>query len=89
MNFFIKSTITAKIGFASHQNSVPVVRDLEVVNKGLTALENLVLDFLPISRFWKRKAERANSATAPSNDRLTKGDDFKNRAKAKVPHIIF
>jgi len=38
MKITIKSTITAKIGFASHQNSGPVVRELEVVNEGGTAL---------------------------------------------------
>lgn len=40
----IKSTITAKIGFASHQNSVPVVRELEVVSDGELTLENLLLE---------------------------------------------
>jgi len=47
----IKTTITAKISYASHQNSVPVVREVEVVNEGETTLENLVLELSRILRF--------------------------------------
>ena len=39
----IKSTVAQKIGFASHQNAVPVLRELELANTDEQQLENLVL----------------------------------------------
>ncbi len=67
MSLQIASTISAKIGFASHQNSVPVVRELEVRNDGETALENLVLELSSDPPFlepksWRIDALRAGSA---------------------------
>ncbi len=57
MNIKIDALIARKIGFASHQNAVPLVRELSLWNQEDTTLENLVLtlstdpDFVE-SRSW-------------------------------------
>uniref|UniRef100_A0A7C2AY16 DUF4011 domain-containing protein n=1 Tax=Pseudomonas graminis TaxID=158627 RepID=A0A7C2AY16_9PSED len=57
MNIKIEALIARKIGFASHQNAVPLVRELSLWNEEETTLENLVLtlstdpDFVE-SRSW-------------------------------------
>ncbi|WP_263262392.1 DUF3320 domain-containing protein [Pseudomonas sp. RIT-PI-S] len=43
MNIKIEALIARKIGFASHQNAVPLIRELSVWNQQETNLENLVL----------------------------------------------
>ncbi len=43
MNIKIDGLIARKIGFASHQNAVPLVRELSLWNQEETTLENLVL----------------------------------------------
>ena len=40
----IDAVVTPKISFASHQNAVPVLRDLRLVNLGGAALENVVAE---------------------------------------------
>ena len=57
MNIKIDALIARKIGFASHQNAVPLVRELNLWNQEETTLEDLVLtlstdpDFVE-SRSW-------------------------------------
>jgi hypothetical protein len=57
MNIKIDALIARKIGFASHQNAVPLVRELSLWNQEETTLEDLVLtlstdpDFVE-SRSW-------------------------------------
>lgn len=57
MNIKIEAMIARKIGFASHQNAIPLVRELSIWNQEETNLENLVLtlstdpDFVE-SRTW-------------------------------------
>lgn len=57
MNIKIEALIARKIGFASHQNAVPLVRELSIWNQEETTLENLTLtlstdpDFVE-SRTW-------------------------------------
>ena len=72
--FQIKATITAKIGFASHQNSVPVVRELEVVNEGETALENLVLELSSDPPFLETKSWRIDALRESSTLHITDRD---------------
>ncbi|HXQ99832.1 MAG TPA: hypothetical protein VN798_05540, partial [Pseudomonas sp.] len=43
MNIKIEALIARKIGFASHQNAVPLVRELSLWNQEETTLEDLVL----------------------------------------------
>lgn len=40
----INAIITPKLSFASHQNAVPVLRDLRLLNLGTAPLENLVVE---------------------------------------------
>ena len=72
----IKSTIAAKIGYASHQNSAAVVRELEVVNEGETTLENLVLELSSDPPFLETKSWRVDAllpgSTLHSTDRDVK-----------------
>lgn len=70
----IKSTVTAKIGFASHQNSVPVVRELEVVNEEATALENLVLELSSDPPFLETKSWRIDALREGSTLHITDRD---------------
>ncbi len=70
----IKSTITTKIGFASHQNSVPVVRELEVVNDGEASLENLVLELSSDPPFLETKSWRIDALREGSTLHITDRD---------------
>lgn len=70
----IKSTITAKIGFASHQNSVPVVRELEVLNEGEAILENLVLELSSDPPFLETKSWRIDALREDSTLHITDRD---------------
>jgi very-short-patch-repair endonuclease len=74
MSLTIKSTITAKIGFASHQNSVPVVRELEVINQGETGLENLVLELSSDPPFLETKSWRIDALRDGSTLHITDRD---------------
>lgn len=44
MSIAIKGATAPKIGFASHQNAIPVLRELEIVNEGPDNLEDLALN---------------------------------------------
>lgn len=44
MSLLLNATVAPKTGFASHQNSVPLLRDLELENQGAEALDDLELD---------------------------------------------
>ncbi len=74
MSLSIQSTITAKIGFASHQNSVPVVRELEVVNGGEAALEHLVLELSSDPPFLETKSWRIDALREDSTLHITDRD---------------
>jgi hypothetical protein len=43
MTVEIRGAVATKIGFASHQNAVPVLRELEIVNEALDAIEDVEL----------------------------------------------
>jgi len=49
MNIKIEALIARKIGFASHQNAVPLVRELSIWNQEETTLENLTQSS---TRYW-------------------------------------
>ncbi len=44
MTLEVRATVAAKIGFASHQNAVPVLPDLEIVNTVGETLESLTVE---------------------------------------------
>lgn len=54
----IRATTTPKIGFASHQNSVPVVRELEVLQESGEPMEDLVLELTADPGFLEPKRWR-------------------------------
>ncbi|MBB5017183.1 very-short-patch-repair endonuclease [Chitinivorax tropicus] len=55
MTVHIRCSIAEKIGFASHQHSVPVLRELELVHLGDTQLNDLVLTLTASPSFLVRK----------------------------------
>lgn len=64
MSFTIKSTIASKVGFASHQNAVPVLRELEILNEGEETLDDLVLELSTDPPFLESKNWRIDSLRA-------------------------
>lgn len=68
MSFKIEGVIASKIGFASHQNSVPVLRELVVINDGDIDLNDLVLELTADPPFLESKTWRL--------DRLGKASDL-------------
>lgn len=66
MSFEIKGVITPKLGFASHQNSVPVIRELEIISQQAADLADvsLLLSADPAfvePKLWRMEALRAGS----------------------------
>lgn len=74
MSCTIKSTITPKIGFASHQNSVPVLRELELLNTGEESLDHLVLELSADPPFLEPKNWRIDSLRAGTSLHITDRD---------------
>lgn len=66
MNIKIEALIARKIGFASHQNAVPLVRELSLWNQEQTPFEHLVLTLSTDPDFVDRKTWHI--------DRLQPGD---------------
>ena len=74
MTLEIKSAIAAKIGFASHQNAVPVLRELELVNSGELPFENLVLEMSADPPFLETKIWRIDCLREGSTLHITDRD---------------
>jgi len=74
----IEGTLAGKIGFASHQNAVPVLRELQVVNDSQTDYRNLVLELVASPPFLEPKSWRfdhlAHGASVYVDDRDVKLD---------------
>jgi very-short-patch-repair endonuclease len=74
----IEGTLAGKIGFASHQNAVPVLRELQVVNDGDADHRDLVLELAASPPFLAPKSWRidhlAKGATLHVADRDVKLD---------------
>jgi len=58
MTIIIEATISAKIGFASHQNAVPLLRDLTVINQDLESRADLTLQLAADLPFLEPKTWR-------------------------------
>ena len=67
MNIKIDALIARKIGFASHQNAVPLVRELSLWNQEETTLEDLVLTLSTT-----RDGKDANAVQAQVREALDK-----------------
>ena len=74
MTLEIKSTVAQKIGFASHQNAVPALRELELVNSGQESFEHLVLELSADPPFLESKTWRIDCLRADSTLHITDRD---------------
>ncbi|MCI4185946.1 hypothetical protein MRO89_08190 [Dickeya dianthicola] len=55
MNIALDTVFASKAGFASHQNAVPILRELKVNNGGEIDLENLTLSLALSPSFLEPK----------------------------------
>lgn len=73
MSISIAARIASKIGFASHQNAVPVLRELEITNEGEETFETLVLSIAADPEFLEVRTWRidrlAGNSTLHINER--------------------
>lgn len=68
MDISIDGVVSAKLGLASHQNSVPLLRQLIIANGSEEGLDDLILEFEPSLPFASAKIWRI--------DRLVPGDSM-------------
>lgn len=73
MGISIEGVVSGKLGLASHQNAVPLLRQLSITNNGDEALDDLVLEFEPSLPFAAPKSwlidQLSADATTPLADR--------------------
>lgn len=75
MSWSITATVAAKIGFATHQNSIPVIRDLSVcAAPDAAAVENLVLSLSADPPFVQEKTWRIDAIRPGDELRLADRD---------------
>lgn len=74
MTIEIKGAVTAKIGFASHQNAVPVLRELEIRNCSLEAYDDLELTISSDPVFLEEKSWPIDRLAADSMMHITECD---------------
>ena len=67
MSIRIQAAVTPKVGFASHQNAVPILRELELVNESTEALEDLQLSIEADPPFLESKRWRIERLDADSS----------------------
>ena len=58
MSIRLSAAIAEKVGFASHQNAVPILRDLEIHNEGATDFADLVLTLSALPDAGQAEAAR-------------------------------
>ncbi|QKO13982.1 hypothetical protein HAT91_02353 [Dickeya solani] len=68
MSITLAAIFTSKVGFASHQNAVPIVRELKINNGSETDFEDLTLTLTSSPSFLEPKTWHL--------DRLTRGDEL-------------
>ncbi|MFW0753970.1 DUF3320 domain-containing protein [Pseudomonas sp. H11T01] len=66
MTIKIEGVIASKIGFASHQNAVPVLRELAVLNDGHTDYNDLVLELVADPPFLEARTWRLDRLSKDS-----------------------
>ena len=74
MNIEIEALIARKIGFASHQNAVPLVRELSISNQQDTPLENLTLTLSSDPEFVEDRTWRLDRLAAGDRLSITERD---------------
>ncbi len=74
MSFEIHSITAAKVGFASHQNAVPLIRELAIHNNGEEHVDDLILelradpDFVAVKRWVIDRASSNSSVHITDRD---------------------
>ena len=58
MGISIEGIVSTKLGLASHQNAVPLLRQLTIANDGVEGLDNLILELEPSLPFAAAKTWR-------------------------------
>lgn len=66
MGISLDATVSSKLGLASHQNAVPLLRQITITNDGNEALEGLVVEFEPSLPFAEAKTWRIDRLDADS-----------------------
>lgn len=74
MEIEIKGVVTPKIGFASHQNSVPILRELEIVSLSESHHEDLLLQLSANPPFLESKAWKIDALKGGTTLHITDRD---------------
>lgn len=74
MNISIVGVVSTKLGLASHQNAVPLIRRLTISNSGDSDLNDLILEFEPSLPFAAPKSWRIDRLSALSSIDLSDRD---------------
>lgn len=74
MTVEVRAIVAAKIGFASHQNAVPVLADLEIVNSDTEMLENLSVELSADPSFLDPRKWRIDRLVGGSSVQITDRD---------------
>src|SRR5690348_10083452 len=89
MGISIEAIVSAMLGLASHQNAVPLVRQLTVKNGGDGALEDLILALEPSLPFAAPKTWRIDRLSADSVIELSDRDfELKERFLADLSESV-
>lgn len=89
MDASIDAAISNKLGLASHQNAVPLLRRVVIANKGDGPLEDLVLEFEPSLPFAASKTWRIDRLSAGSTLEIPDRDvELKERYLADLSESI-
>ena len=67
MGISIQGTVTARLGLVSHQNAVPLIRELVITNDGEVAIDDLMLELEPSLPFAVPKIWRIDRLDADSS----------------------
>lgn len=74
MDIRIGAVVASKVGFASHQNAVPLIRELEIVNDSSEPVNDLTLSLQADPPFLTRKIWRIDQLSAGSTLHITDRD---------------
>ncbi|MBS0504558.1 MAG: hypothetical protein JSS55_12325 [Proteobacteria bacterium] len=74
MTWTIEAAIAAKIGFATHQNAIPIIRDLSVTAPAGTAADNLTLSLSADPPFVQAKTWRIDAMAGGDTLHVTDRD---------------
>jgi len=89
MDALIDAAVSNKLGLASHQNAVPLLRRVVIANKGDEPLEDLILEFEPSLPFAASKTWRIDRLSAGSTLEIPDRDvELKERYLADLSESI-